>query len=46
MNSSYLLEDLKKKIICLSSLEYLKMAKLRKTATFQAKNDHIYVDIN
>lgn len=46
MNSSYLLEDFKKKFICLSSLEYLKMAKLRKTATFQAKNDHIYVDIN
>lgn len=46
MNSSYLLEDLKKKFICLSSLEYLKMAKLRKTATFEAKNDHIYVDIN
>lgn len=46
MNSSYLLEDFKKFFICLSSLEYLKMAKLRKTATFQAKNDHIYVDIN
>lgn len=46
MNSSYSLEDLKKIFICLSSLEYLKMAKLRKTATFQAKNDHIYVDIN
>lgn len=37
MNSSYLLEEFLKKYICLSSLKYLKMAKLRKTATFQAK---------